>query len=105
MSYTALYRKYRSQNFDEIVGQKHIITSLTNQIKNNQVGHAYLFTGTRGTGKTSIAKIFAKAINCPHSHNGNPCNKCEICESITNGTNLDILENDAANNNTFNEIR
>ena len=105
MSYTALYRKYRSQNFDEIVGQKHIITSLTNQIKNNQVGHAYLFTGTRGTGKTSIAKIFSKAINCPHSHNGNPCNKCEICESITNGTNVDILEIDAASNNRVDEIR
>lgn len=105
MSYTALYRKYRSQSFDEIVGQKHIITSLTNQIKNNQVGHAYLFTGTRGTGKTSIAKIFAKAINCPHSHNGNPCNKCEICESITNGTNVDILEIDAASNNRVDEIR
>ena len=105
MSYTALYRKYRSQNFDEIVGQKHIITSLTNQIKNNQVGHAYLFTGTRGTGKTSIAKIFAKAINCPHSHNGNPCNKCEICESITSGSNVDILEIDAASNNRVDEIR
>ncbi|MCI5497093.1 MAG: DNA polymerase III subunit gamma/tau [Firmicutes bacterium] len=105
MSYTALYRKYRSQSFDEIVGQKHIITSLTNQIKNNQVGHAYLFTGTRGTGKTSIAKIFAKAINCPHSHNGNPCNKCEICESITSGSNVDILEIDAASNNRVDEIR
>ena len=105
MSYTALYRKYRSQNFDEIVGQKHIITSLTNQIKNNQVRHAYLFTGTRRTRKTSIARIFAKAINCPHSHNGNPCNKCEICESITNGTNVDILEIDAASNNRVDEIR
>lgn len=105
MSYTALYRKYRSQSFYEIVGQKHIITSLTNQIKNNQVGHAYLFTGTRGTGKTSIAKIFAKAINCPHSHNGNPCNKCEICKSITSGSNVDILEIDAASNNRVDEIR
>lgn len=105
MRYTALYRKYRSQSFDEIVGQKHIITSLTNQIKNNQVGHAYLFTGTRGTGKTSIAKIFAKAINCPHSHNGNPCNKCEICKSITSGSNVDILEIDAASNNRVDEIR
>lgn len=105
MSYTALYRKYRSQSFDEIVGQKHIITSLTNQIKNNQVGHAYLFTGTRGTGKTSIAKIFAKAINCPHSHNGNPCNECEICKSITSGSNVDILEIDAASNNRVDEIR
>ena len=105
MSYTALYRKYRSQSFDEIVGQKHIITSLTNQIKNNQVGHAYLFTGTRGTGKTSIAKIFAKAINCEHNKNGNPCNKCDICTSITNGTNVDIMEIDAASNNRVDEIR
>lgn len=105
MSYTALYRKYRSQSFDEIVGQKHIITALTNQIKNNQVGHAYLFTGTRGTGKTSIAKIFAKAINCEHSKNGNPCNKCDTCKSITAGTNVDILEIDAASNNRVDEIR
>lgn len=105
MSYTALYRKYRSQTFDEIVGQKHIITSLTNQIKNGQVGHAYLFTGTRGTGKTSIAKIFAKAINCPNSVGGNPCNECEVCKSITNGTNVDILEIDAASNNRVDEIR
>lgn len=105
MSYTALYRKYRSQSFDEIVGQKHIITSLTNQIKNGQVGHAYLFTGTRGTGKTSIAKIFAKAINCEHGTNGNPCNKCENCLSITNGTNVDIMEIDAASNNRVDEIR
>lgn len=105
MSYTALYRKYRSQTFDEIVGQKHIITSLTNQIKNGQVGHAYLFTGTRGTGKTSIAKIFAKAINCPNSIGGNPCNECEVCKSITNGTNVDILEIDAASNNRVDEIR
>ena len=105
MSYTALYRKYRSQTFDEIIGQKHIITSLTNQIKNGQVGHAYLFTGTRGTGKTSIAKIFAKAINCPHSVNGNPCNECEVCKSITNGANVDILEIDAASNNRVDEIR
>ena len=105
MSYTALYRKYRSQTFDEIVGQKHIITSLTNQIKNGQVGHAYLFTGTRGTGKTSIAKIFAKAINCPNSIGGNPCNECEVCKSTTNGTNVDILEIDAASNNRVDEIR
>ena len=105
MSYTALYRKYRSQTFDEIIGQKHIITSLTNQIKNGQVGHAYLFTGTRGTGKTSIAKIFAKAINCPHSVNGNPCNECEVCKSITNGANVDILEIDAASKNRVDEIR
>jgi len=105
MSYTALYRKYRSQSFDEIVGQQHILTSLVNQINNNQVGHAYLFTGTRGTGKTSIAKIFAKAINCLNPKNGNPCNKCEVCKSITSGTNVDILEIDAASNNRVDEIR
>lgn len=105
MSYTALYRKYRSQSFKEIVGQQHILTSLVNQINNNQVGHAYLFTGTRGTGKTSIAKIFAKAINCLHPVNGNPCNKCEVCQSITSGTNVDILEIDAASNNRVDEIR
>ena len=105
MSYTALYRKYRSQSFDEIVGQQHILTSLVNQINNNQVGHAYLFTGTRGTGKTSIAKIFAKAINCLNPKNGNPCNKCEVCKSIISGTNVDILEIDAASNNRVDEIR
>ena len=105
MSYTALYRKYRSQTFEEIVGQKHITQSLINQIKNDQVGHAYLFTGTRGTGKTSIAKIFAKAINCLHPINGSPCNKCENCINQNNGGNVDILEIDAASNNRVDEIR
>ena len=105
MSYTALYRKYRSQTFDEIVGQKHITQSLINQIKNDQVGHAYLFTGTRGTGKTSIAKIFAKAINCLSPINGSPCNKCENCINQNMGGNVDILEIDAASNNRVDEIR
>ena len=105
MSYLALYRKYRSQTFDEIVGQKHILTSLINQIKNDEIGHAYLFTGTRGTGKTSIAKIFAKAINCPHSINGNPCNECEICQGIMGGGSVDVFEIDAASNNRVDEIR
>jgi len=105
MSYTALYRKYRSQTFEEIVGQKHITQSLINQINNNQVSHAYLFTGTRGTGKTSIAKIFAKAINCLNPVNGSPCNKCENCVNQNMGGNVDILEIDAASNNRVDEIR
>lgn len=105
MSYEALYRKYRSKTFDEIVGQKHIVQSLINQINNNQVGHAYLFTGTRGTGKTSIAKIFAKAINCEHPRNGSPCSECASCKSIFGGGNVDILEIDAASNNRVDEIR
>lgn len=105
MSYLALYRKYRSKTFDEIIGQSHITKSLINQINNNQVGHAYLFTGTRGTGKTSIAKIFARAINCLNPVNGSPCNKCEACVSLANSVNVDILEIDAASNNRVDEIR
>lgn len=105
MSYLALYRKYRSKTFDEIVGQKHITQSLINQIKNNEVGHAYLFTGTRGTGKTSIAKIFAKAINCLHPVNGSPCGKCEACKSLSDAGSVDIFEIDAASNNRVDEIR
>lgn len=104
MSYLALYRKYRSKDFDEIVGQKHITQSLINQIKNNEISHAYLFTGTRGTGKTSIAKIFAKAINCTNPKNGSPCYNCPACKSLTEG-NVDIFEIDAASNNRVDEIR
>ena len=105
MSYLALYRKYRSKTFEEIVGQKHITQSLINQIKNGQVGHAYLFTGTRGTGKTSIAKIFARAINCVKSTNGSPCGKCDVCKALGDNINVDILEIDAASNNRVDEIR
>lgn len=105
MSYLALYRKYRSKTFDEIVGQKHILTSLKNQIKNDEIGHAYLFTGTRGTGKTSIAKIFAKAINCPNAVDGNPCNECDVCKSVMSGASVDVFEIDAASNNRVDEIR
>ena len=100
MKYVALYRKYRPSTFDEVIGQDHIITTLRNQILQDKISHAYLFTGTRGTGKTSTAKIFARAVNCPHAkqHNGNPCGKCAVCESV--GTqNLDIIEMDAASNN------
>lgn len=105
MSYLALYRKYRSKTFDEIVGQKHITQSLINQINNDKIGHAYLFTGTRGTGKTSIAKIFARAINCLSPKNGSPCNKCAVCKGLRDGANVDIMEIDAASNNRVDEIR
>ena len=92
MAYTALYRKYRPSNFDEVVEQKHITTSLTNQIKNNSISHAYLFTGTRGTGKTSIARIFARAINCTDSKDGNPCGNCDTCKIMSDSSNMDIIE-------------
>jgi DNA polymerase-3 subunit gamma/tau len=105
MSHLALYRKYRSQSFEEIVGQSHITKSLKNQIQNDQISHAYLFTGTRGTGKTSIAKIFAKAINCLNPKNGSPCNECEICKSLNGGGSVDVFEIDAASNNRVDEIR
>lgn len=105
MSYLALYRKYRPQTFDEVVGQDHITTSLINQMNNDSISHAYLFTGTRGTGKTSIAKIFARAINCEHPVNGSPCGKCDTCKELSKANNMDILEIDAASNNGVDEIR
>ena len=102
--YLALYRKYRPQVFDEVVGQDHIVKTLVNQIKFDKISHAYLFTGSRGTGKTSIAKIFARAINCESLKDGSPCGKCEVCKSLE-GTNIDVLEIDAASNNGVDEIR
>lgn len=105
MAYRALYRVWRPQRFDELVGQGVIAKTLENTITTNQISHAYLFTGPRGTGKTSTAKIFAKAINCPHQKNGEPCNKCKICKAITNGTLNDVVEIDAASNNGVDEIR
>lgn len=105
MSYLALYRKYRPSNFDSLIGQEHIVKTLTNQIKNDRLGHAYLFTGTRGTGKTSAAKIFAKAINCKQSVNGSPCGKCSSCIALSDPSNVDVIEIDAASNNGVNEIR
>lgn len=105
MSYQALYRKYRSQTFSEMVGQENISTALKNEIKTGKISHAYLFSGPRGTGKTSAAKIFAKAINCPNQEDGEPCNQCEVCRQITEGIYDDVLEIDAASNNGVDEIR
>ena len=103
--YRALYRKWRPQRFEDVVGQRAIVTALKNQITVNRVGHAYLFTGVRGTGKTTCAKIFAKAVNCLHPVNGDPCGECEICKGIDNGSILDVVEMDAASNNGVDDIR
>ena len=105
MSYSALYRKFRPQTFDEVKGQDHIVTTLKNQIRNHRLGHAYLFCGTRGTGKTTVAKILAKAVNCEHPIDGEPCGECETCKSITEGSSLNVIEIDAASNNGVDNIR
>ena len=103
--YRALYRKWRPQRFEDVVAQRGIVTALRNQIATGRVGHAYLFTGVRGTGKTTCAKIFAKAVNCLHPNNGDPCGECEICKGIDNGSILDVVEMDAASNNGVDDIR
>ena len=105
MNYQALYRMYRPQSFEDVVGQEHVTKTLRNAIAKGKQSHAYIFSGPRGTGKTSIAKVFAKAINCPNSVDGEPCNECEICKSITQGSNSDVIEIDAASNNGVDEIR
>ena len=105
MSYQALYRKWRPSEFDEVKGQDHIVTTLKNQIKAERIGHAYLFCGTRGTGKTTVAKIFAKAVNCLHPIDGSPCNECEMCRAINNQTSMNVIEIDAASNNGVDNIR
>ncbi len=105
MEHMALYRKYRTKTFDEIVGQTHIVRSLKNQIKSDAISHAYLFCGTRGTGKTSIARIFARAINCEHPVDGSPCGKCHTCQVLSSPNSMDIIEIDAASNNRVDEIR
>ena len=105
MAYTALYRKFRPTTFSEMVGQEHITKTLRNQIIAGRVGHAYLFNGGRGTGKTSAAKILARAINCLNPKDGEPCNECEICKGILSGSNTDVVEMDAASNNSVEDIR
>lgn len=105
MGYTALYREWRPQNFYDIVGQEHITTTVKNQILNDRIAHAYLFCGTRGTGKTTTAKVFAKALNCLDLHDGEPCNKCDMCTKINEGLAIDVTELDAASNNGVDKIR
>lgn len=105
MSYTALYRKFRPDNYDDVKGQEHITTTLRNQIKAERIGHAYLFCGTRGTGKTTVAKIFAKVVNCENPIDGNPCNECPTCKAIGAGVSMNVIEMDAASNNGVENIR
>ena len=103
--YQALYRKWRPRTFDDVVGQDHITATLKRQVQNDRLSHAYLFIGTRGTGKTTCAKILARAVNCEHPVNGNPCNECAACRGIESGSILDVVELDAASNNRVDDVR
>ena len=105
MAHTSLYRKYRPDTFRDVIGQNHVVKTLVNQVVSGDIGHAYLFTGTRGTGKTSVAKIFSRAVNCLHPEDGSPCGKCEVCMELALSGNFDILEIDAASNNSVDQIR
>ena len=103
--YQALYRKYRPTSFDDVIGQRHITDVLRSEVSGGRIAHAYLFTGSRGTGKTTCAKILAKAANCLNVQNGSPCGECEICRGIDDGSITDVLEIDAASNNSVDNIR
>ena len=107
MAYQALYRRWRPLVFDDVYGQDAIVTTLKNQISSGRIGHAYLFCGTRGTGKTTLAKIFARAVNCDHTseHGGSPCNECAVCRSILTERSMNVFEIDAASNNGVDDIR
>lgn len=105
MSYTALYRKFRPRTFEDVRGQEAVVTTLKNQIKNKRISHAYLFCGTRGTGKTTIAKIFARAVNCENPKDGSPCGECESCKAILSGASMNVIEIDAASNNSVDNVR
>ncbi|MBD5533456.1 MAG: DNA polymerase III subunit gamma/tau [Lachnospiraceae bacterium] len=105
MSYVALYRKFRPDGFEDVKGQEHIVTTLRNQIESDRIGHAYLFCGTRGTGKTTVAKIFARAVNCEHPAGGSPCGECATCKAIAAGVSMNVIEIDAASNNGVDNIR
>ena len=105
MAYTALYRKFRPETFEDVKGQEPIVRTLSNQIKSGRVGHAYLFCGTRGTGKTSVAKVFARAINCENLRDGSPCNECAVCRGILDGSSMNVVEIDAASNNSVDNVR
>ena len=105
MSYTALYRKFRPNDFNDVKGQDHIVTTLRNQVKAGRVGHAFLFCGSRGTGKTTVAKVLGKVVNCENPEEGNPCNQCHMCKGIDNQTTMNVIEIDAASNNGVDSVR
>ena len=105
MSYQALYRKFRPDSFEDVKGQDAIVTTLKNQIESDHIGHAYLFCGTRGTGKTTVAKVFAKAVNCENPGKNGPCGECGMCRLIASGTSMNVVEMDAASNNKVDDIR